>query len=720
MSPATIHFENGVTLELLSKDSLFRGIGAVALNSLPLRSGRLPMFVDIRTPGGERLTNFRLTSQEAQPERLRLTFSAEVYAGGPMDWMVHETRPRWNVADWEQSPTPAPDTTLTLDIVPLTQTLGGVTLSGIRYQYHYHSAAFPIYKILDRATWEPGGQAIGAEFWLRSCFSPAISRFETAAHSYSSEWYLPSAANPNIFQFLPWQTELPGMTFTASDFGSLFTWSLEPSHLRSLFDKPRHANEIRHWHEHCGDLGADFVSAPIDALFAPGALDTVARFNLYEAARDYVHGELHQKAGLRPEQVTTYGQIEEWTNADLPRYTRLGVPKLLDAGMETIYFANHFENNMNTWGVGNMCCTGDWRVPDTVGKANLTDLCQAIKAGGAKPEMWGNTALSSFVHKLHDRSGQSDRIQFPNHEGSVFQVLEQAADPFIRTPSNAIEADHYTPVFEAINLRDPHVRAHWLKQWGLAHNEIGLEGIFLDSSFNMSSDKFHYVQNPEPGAMDGATADQTHLLGAARPASEPPGKILSQYHAHLSLMAAMQEMGYQYCNEDLGVFGIHRHGPGIETRLSSLPLWADTITAFDIPAIENVGADPDDIFFRGLAYRQMYFVHWNIEGDYLSFSYTGAPDAPLSDWSRVQPKHIALFKAYNQVRPHLGERVILPDETGVLYRSGSFSVLWAFQDLTLPLDGPASVTDILADQADTLTGRLEAQSHRVYLININD
>ena len=86
----------------------------------------------------------------------------------------------------------------------------------------------------------------------------------------------------------------------------------------------------------------------------------------------------------------------------------------------------------------------------------------------------------------------------------------------MRTPSNALEADHYAPVFAVLNLRDPAVRAYWLKRWGYAAKELGLRGILLDSSFNLSSDKFHWCQNPEAGRA-GATADETGLLGRFRP-----------------------------------------------------------------------------------------------------------------------------------------------------------------------------------------------------------
>ncbi|NJR73854.1 MAG: hypothetical protein HC773_09635 [Scytonema sp. CRU_2_7] len=206
-------------------------------------------------------------------------------------------------------------------------------------------------------------------------------------------------------------------------------------------------------------------------------------------------------------------------------------------------------------------------------------------------EMWGNTALSTFGLKQWDRNGAKSRMDYLPKEGSIMEVIERSRDPFVRNPSNAIESDHYAPVFAVLNLRDPVIREYWLKQWKQAHDEIGLEGIFLDSSSNLSSDKFHFIQLPNAGSKDTATG-KTQQLFNERPAQEPPAAILSQYYAHLELMTQMQKIGYRYCGEDIGVFGVHRSGPRILARLDNLPLWAECITDFDVLALQKASANP--------------------------------------------------------------------------------------------------------------------------------
>jgi len=699
---------NGVEIELRSRDGRFEGIGEVRAAGTLLRSGRRPMFVEIRNPSGIELIDYTLEAHDLGEKGATLDFAMLRRDGGPMEWMVHEVRPRYNTADWTAEPAPAADTRLRLELRPVARTLGGLQFVGFRYRYEYHSPTVPIYKILDRATWEIDGRAAGCEFWMRSCFVPSIVPFDAPERFYSSEWYLPSCDNPNIFQFLPLQTELQGFTFTASPTGTLVTWATKVAHIRSLFEKPRGADEIVHWHEHCADLGEHLRTSPVEVLFAPGELNPVERANAYEAVRDLVADTLHAHLGMRRERVTSYGMIEEWGPPDLDRYTDLGVPKLLEAGVEKIGLANHFQNNMNTWGVSNMCCTVDYAFPQGFA-SKLRTLCR--KAGSAKVEMWGNTSISTLTEIFSRRNGIEDRIRFLPIEGSILEVIERAKAPWVRNPSNAIEADHYTPVFAVLNLRDPDVRAYWLSRWGAAHDQIGLQGIFLDSSFNLSSDKFHYLQRAADGGLAGATADQTHLLGHFRPAEEPPAAILSQYRAHLDLMAEMQRIGYDYCNEDLGVFGIHRHGPAVEMRLSCLFLWPECLVNFDAAAIRKAGANPDDVFFRGLAYRLAWILYWDIASDRLSFACGACENRDHVPTDR----HLALLRAFNEVNPLMTHREILPGETGALYHCDHREVLWAFADLTLHRDEPVRVRDVLSGEQTEAT-EIRARRHGVYLI----
>ncbi|NDJ74632.1 MAG: hypothetical protein GYB65_00115, partial [Chloroflexi bacterium] len=137
---------NDLVFSLAQTDDTFLGIGTVAAGNVALRSGRCPMFVDIRNPYGVSLCNYALQDVHTAPDELRLNLTADRMESGIMEWLLHEIRPRYNTTDWTQPPQPATNTTLELAVTPLSRTIGGHTAQGFSYQYTYHSDDIPVYK----------------------------------------------------------------------------------------------------------------------------------------------------------------------------------------------------------------------------------------------------------------------------------------------------------------------------------------------------------------------------------------------------------------------------------------------------------------------------------------------------------------------------------------------------------------------------------------------
>lgn len=701
-------FSNGVTIETITEGDEFMGLGRIRFGETALRSPRRPMFVEITTPDGIRLLDYRLIRREVTDHRIELTFSAQQINDGLMEWMLHTVRNRRNLSDWTDGPRPADDTTLRMILKPLTREIGGRTWQGFTYQYIYQSDTLPIYRLLDRSTWEIGGDIRHNEFWMRSGVVPSKVKFSSEDDFYSSEWYLPGIENPNIFQFHPLQTTLQGFTFTTSPQGTLLTWPNEVRHINSLFEKEAGKTELVHYHEHCADLASELHTSPVEVLWLPGALNEVEAANTYEAAKELIYDTLHRNAGLKRERVSTYGVIEEWQIPDMHKYTTRALPALIEAGMKTVFLPNECENTMNIYGVSNMCCNLDYKIAETVGEENMRQFCQKAGDAGVRVEMWGNTALSSlaemFSYAEEEPTRRLDRLAV---EGSVMEVVQKAQMPWVRNASNAIEADHYTPRFCALNMRDPDIYAYWMACWKKLHDDIGIRGIFLDSSFNMTSNKFHHVQNMNAVRKGGATLDQLENLGYYRPAKEPEKGIFSQYPAHIDMIRDMQVMGYHYTGEDIGVFGIHRSGPGIKMRLDCLYLWTDCIAQFDPDEIRRSGLDPTDILFKGLAYRMAWFVYWDVEQETI---------VPVRGRKEPFPT-FDFFKAYNEVEPYLHNREILNNEAGVLYRHGRTHVLWAFSGFCHRLPGRTAVKNVLSGKTSR-TKEIRTIKNQVYMYTL--
>ncbi|MBC8617178.1 hypothetical protein H8788_05465 [Parabacteroides faecis] len=700
--------KNDVMIETIMIGDEFLGLGSISIGGIELRSPRRPMFVEITTPDGIRLLNYRLVDQKITDDSIELIFSADQINDGLMEWMLHTVRNRRNLSDWTEGPQPAKDTTLKLILKPLTREIGNKTWQGFTYQYVYNSSTLPIYRILDRGTWEIGGDVIGNEFWMRSGVVPSKVKFGTNKDFYSSEWYLPGIENPNIFQFHPLQTTLQGFTFTTSSKGTLLTWPNEVKHINSLFEKEEGKSELVHYHEHCADLGHELKTSPVEVLWLPGELTEVQAANIYEAAKDVIYDILHENAGLKRERVTTYGVIEEWQIPDMDKYINRAMPAFIAAELKTVFLPNECQNTMNVYGVSNMCCNIDYKIADTVGEDNMRQLCKKANDAGVTVEMWGNTAISSLAEMFsYAEEKPTDRLRRLPVEGSVMEVVQKAQMPWIRNASNAIEADHYTPRFCALNMRDPDIYAYWMKCWKKLHDDIGIRGIFLDSSFNMTSNKFHHVQNMNAVRKGGATLDQLDNLGYYRPKKEPAKGIFSQYPAHISMIRDMQEMGYHYTGEDIGVFGVHRSGPGVKMRLDCMYIWTDCIATFEPQEIRNLGFDPLDVLFKGLAYRMSWFVFWDVDKEKLVPVRGKDDEFPTFDF----------FKAYNEVEPYLYDREILENEAGVLYHKDNTYVLWAFSDFHHHLPKSSVVKTILSGKSSRMK-EIRASKNQVYTYTI--
>lgn len=697
------------------RDGHFLGLGAIAVDGFPLRSGRLPLSVDLRTAEAVELGDFRETARTAINGGFDLRFAARRRDGGVMEWMLHTVRNRYRVADWSRGFAPAPGAALTLELRPAARTLGGVAGRGFTYRWRWHGPGLPLHKLLDRGTWEPGGSAIGNEIWQRQGFVDPCCAITGTAQRYSTEWWLPGIHNPSIFQFVPLQTAMQGFTFTWHPRGILVTWATRVYHLRSYFEKPAGQDELYHLHEHCGDLGETLDGAPMEVLWFAGAFDRVAAMNLYERVREHVWDALHGDLGMRRERLPAYGLMEEWGLPDLAAYAERGLPKLLAAGVKLVGLPNLFENHMNAYGLSNMCVTLDWRLAESLGgAAPVRRLCDLARAEGARIEMWGNTAISTLEVMAHipQEGGHRGRFTPIAKDGTVMSALAGRPQALLRNPAGHIESDHYTPSFACLNLRDEGVRAHWLKRWGELHDDIGVAAIFLDSSFNLSNDKFHWLGHDH--GVGAATIDQTHLLGHQRPAVEAPKAILSQYRAHLDLMVAMQAQGYVYDSEDVGLFGLSRSGPDAVRRAGNLFLWKDSLCTFDADALARAGHDPDRVFLAGLAWRNVWYLYWLPGLDCLSFH----PSQMRGDHDRPQPRHLAWIRAYSDLEPDMtGPWELTPDGAAVVYRRPGRTVVWALDATTLALPPGATVHDAVANAPVAATGTLALARGHAYRID---
>ncbi|NEW81434.1 MAG: hypothetical protein GZ094_03605 [Mariniphaga sp.] len=165
-----------------------------------------------------------------------------------------------------------------------------------------------------------------------------------------------------------------------------------------------------------------------------------------------------------------------------------------------------------------------------------------------------------------------------------------------------------------------------------------------------------------------------------------PGAVVPFGMVHLSPDCNTQgfdwSADYHYCGDDRGGLSNNRSDPDMIDQISTFPLSTECYCDFNQTAAEKAGFDPMEIFFKGMAYRMMWKIYWDIKKDKLELETSN-------------PLAYKLLKVFNLTTDYMYNREILADEKGVIYQLRKTSVLWAFEDFEYQKEGLKSVTDIL-------------------------
>ena len=117
----SIELADGISIQLLRDGGEFLGLGEIRYGDTLLRSGRLPMFVEIRNPYGVQLQNYQLERIKQTADSAVLSFSMKSIQNGPMEWQLHECRRMYNNTDWTEKARLLAKTRLKLTIKSVTR-----------------------------------------------------------------------------------------------------------------------------------------------------------------------------------------------------------------------------------------------------------------------------------------------------------------------------------------------------------------------------------------------------------------------------------------------------------------------------------------------------------------------------------------------------------------------------------------------------------------------
>lgn len=696
-----ISFPNGVTIDIKKEGDTFCGLGAVTIDGRPMRSDRMGILPYIETPDGYVAAEYILCAVDKKEGAVHLVLKPRWVTMGFMRWMQHAYHPRVHTADWNGVPQVDDDSRLEIILKPVHENLGGLLCAGFSYQYAFSSSQKKIHTLLDRATWEPGGSALGTTMYQRSSSIESCVQF-AKDKSYHSGWILPGIRNPYVFSLLPLFTHLQGFTFQCDDRGYLITLYEHPMYIRSYFEKTAGAEAVSHFNQFGFDLTNAVVLPAQKIVYChrPAVSDRSVRDNDFLAVREEVTQRLNDYYRVKRQWAMPWGQMFSWNQKPaVGKFLTYGVERLARLNIRQVFLLTLWETDMSEELVpeGNCCCILDFKIAKKFGGDEfLKKLTTAMHEKGMLAGMWTG----------HCFSGRSEHVR--THP-----------QWFVTDMTGQIDRDHYGFAQAVFNEGNPEFRAWFLDRLKYAHDELGLDGLYRDSHFNQGTDKFNYepavITGPGSG---GATLDNADALKRSADAVGESA-ITTVHDAEITLIRELQEMGYYYKVESSGAFGVIWCGLNFPLVHGNEHYYANTTRPFPIDDILNMGLDPAEIYFRGLANRICYGVCYNPDHGEQGTLFCHEEDhrsKPIEEYAGLEAAIARYNKVFMNVEADMKLQQLLPDCKGMVWanRENSDRIVWTYEACAVALKAGEKVQSVEDGTPIIVDGTLKAQKLGVY------
>ena len=399
-------------LHLEIRDGHLESIGAITVGGMVLRNPAAPFlpwfdsydgevfdrfeFVEVRQRGGEQVLALRAVSKSGYPFRERRDSSGDLCFR--------------NVSYNAESVV----SELNIVFKPAAATLAGRAFTGFTYWFEYANDACPIHRLLDRATWELGGNLDDVNLVCRNWLTPPrmkIGKETTYSTVGLDQW---AAALPGNM-WGRWSL-LPGFDLQYGQSGILVGWFDRVSLIRTAIESNAGEDAIRfnefHWFEQAGRVSTN----PKTILYCPDRLDHTDALNLWTELQDRDCASGRRQFGIpeeEPARLTLHHFL--WSDYHFDRSYEPSLAIAAELGLDQILIDSCFEQGealrmaheklappkeqegttlakaMPT----NMCCTLDYQVAaEHGGEAALKRLCDQAAGMGLKVSCW----MAAHVH----------------------------------------------------------------------------------------------------------------------------------------------------------------------------------------------------------------------------------------------------------------------------------------------------------------------------------
>ena len=639
------------------RDGFLHSLGAVTVNGTPLRNpcNRFLPWFDAYT--GEVFRRFRWLGVETRGEATVLRTRAE----SDPDYPFMERRDssgdvvlRSRV--WDAAPVTA-DFAIVLE--PAAATIDGRAFAGVRYWFEYDGAT-PIHRLLDRQTWEIGGNLDDVTVICRNLFDlpkKHIARDDGFSTVGLENWH--GALPGNLWA--RWSM-LPPFDMQAGAAGVFAGWFDAVSCIRTVVESLPGEEWIRYLDLHYFEQNTRVRTNPKTILHCPDVLDDVAMLNCWTRLHDREQEKAQRQFAIRAEQppATMLG-ANLWQGIDFATAYEPAVALAAEFGIDYVFIDSVFENGetyraeleallpperqqgtvLEKVRHGHMCLTLDFAVSRPSGGVDgLRNLCARAAARGVKIMSWMSTHYWPRSTLLQNTAlGHGD-----------FGVI--AAKESGHHPDTGYAGDCWT-----MNLNAP-IREHLRAQLLDACRQTGLAGFLWDSFSNLGWWQVDYsagTLRPQFDRMLELYRDLTNAGLYLQP------EALVSFTAHSGCgpfgvdLYPGELLGYAY-NTVIGLhFPTEPGGPSADQAAAILR-----------------GRAPLTLLFRCFAHRRIPPV------DFLH--------VPREEWDPCAAAAIKdLFAVYRATRHLMQRRTVLPHGAGVRWDNAEATpLLYSFHSQPAP------------------------------------
>jgi hypothetical protein len=666
-----------VRLDLTFADGLLHSLGSITVGGAALRNPAAPFlpwfdsyegevfdrfeFVEVRQRGCEQVLALRAVSNPGYPFRERRDSSGDLC---------------FRNVSYNAEPVVSE---LNIVFKPAAATLAGSAFTGFTYWFEYANDACPIHRLLDRATWELGGNLDDVNLVCRNWLTPPrmkIGKDTTYSTVGLDQW---AAALPGNM-WGRWSL-LPGFDLQYGQSGILVGWFDRVSLIRTAIESNAGEDAIRfndsHWFEQAGRVSTN----PKTILYCPERLDHTDALNLWTELQDRDCANGRRQFGIpeeEPPRLTLHHFV--WRDYHFDHSYEPSLAIAAELGLDQILIDSCFEQGealrmaheklappkeqegttlakaMPT----NMCCTLDYQVAaEHGGEAALRRLCERAAGMGLKVSCW----MAAHLHPHSALARGPQAAGFAHGKNGAIAASESG-----RHPSTGYPGDCWT-----LNLNSPVYRYLADRILGICQR-TGLSGFAWDSYSNLGWWQVDYSD----GSMRPQFDKMGELYGELARAGlyiEPEAIVAFSSHSCCGLhggdVYAGELLGYSY----------------------------DSTIALEHEGRELLrGEEPPEVLFRCLAHRRAPEVRLT--------------EVPRAEWSAAAMAAMKLYFAmYKQARGAMHRRTVLKDGLGVLWHgAGGERVFWSFREQIWNDGRPV---DVLSGEAPAAR---RLQSRRVYRI----